>query len=368
METADTTANASWREPDGSGMALYSEGDVLFDAMLSDIREARQRVWLESYIFATDEIGRIFVEELAECAARGVDVLVRVDAVGSQWGFSGSSARRLGGSGAHLKWWQPWHWQRPRVFQRRNHRKLLIVDERVAYLGGFNISAVSSRRFRGPARWRDTHVRLRGPIVTEAAAAFAAFSKGEADWSGDETRPVYMASNHGRHCRYQWRCLLERKFCEARERIWLTTPYFVPDSMTQRNLCAAAVRGVDARILVPAKSDVRLVQWAGRASYSKLLRSGVRIFEYQPRTLHAKTLLVDHDWATVGTANFDYRSFFINYELNLIAQSRNLNAALTALFQDDLFAAQEIRTRPWGARPLFARLAELVGWGARRWL
>ena len=142
----------------------------------------------------------------------------------------------------------------------------------------------------------------------------------------------------------------------------------MPDSATQRWLCAAAARGVDVRALVPGKNDVRLVQWAGRAAYSRLLRAGARVYEYQPRTLHAKTVLVDEEWSTVGTANFDYRSFFINYELNLVARSAQLNAALASLFENDLLAAEEIRKQPWANRPWSNRVAEFIGWSARRWL
>ena len=358
----------TWTEPDGSGVTLFNEGDVLFDSMLADIAAARERVWMESYIFADDAIGREFVERLAESAARGVEVRVRVDAVGSRFGFSGGSAKRLGTSGARFRWCHPWEWRRPWTFHRRNHRKLLIVDQRAAYLGGFNISQINSRRIHGDGRWRDTHVRLTGPIVQDAAAAYAAFAQGELEWCGNEDRPLYLLTNHARHCRYRWRCLLRHRFAEARQRIWLTTPYFVPDSVTQHRLCEAALRGVDVRVLVPGKSDVWLVQWAGRAAYSQLLRAGVRVFEYQPRTLHAKALLMDEDWSTIGTANFDYRSFFINYELNLVAHSPRMNAALASLFQEDLEAAREIRQRRWAARPLSGRFAELIGWSARRWL
>jgi cardiolipin synthase len=136
----------------------------------------------------------------------------------------------------------------------------------------------------------------------------------------------------------------------------------------QRELCAAARRGVDVRVLVAGKNDVRLVQWAARAAYALLLREGVRLFEYQPRTLHAKSLLVDDDWGTIGTANFDYRSFFINYELNLVARSKRLNAALTDLFETDLRVSREVLEQPWATRPVLGRAAELVGWTVRRWL
>jgi cardiolipin synthase len=125
---------------------------------------------------------------------------------------------------------------------------------------------------------------------------------------------------------------------------------------------------VDGRVLVPGKSDVPLVQWAARAAYSRLLAAGIRIHEYQPRVLHAKTLVVDEEWSTVGTANFDYRSLFINFELNLAAECRSLNAILASQFEQDLQESIEVRKEPWSRRPWIARVAEFVGWSARRWL
>lgn len=347
---------------------LFTEGDTLFDAMLEDIAGASDRVWLESYIFTVDRIGRKFVSELEKCAERGVDVRVRVDAFGSGFGFSAGFARRLRASGARFRWSHPWEWRRPWTFHRRNHRKLLVVDEHAAYIGGFNIAEVGSEREYGKGRWRDTHVRLTGPIVREGAAAFSAFGQGNLDWTGEETASLYFLTNHGRHCRYRLRCLLRDLFAEAGQRIWLTTPYFVPDLATQGQLAGAAAHRVDVRVLVPGKNDVRLVQWAGRAAYSRLIRAGVRIFEYEPRTLHAKTMIVDDSWSTIGTANFDYRSFAINYELNLVSRLPELNAELAGIFEEDMSEAREIRQRPWKARPLSAQVAELIGWGARRWL
>ena len=143
---------------------------------------------------------------------------------------------------------------------------------------------------------------------------------------------------------------------------------FVPDSRTQKLLCEAALRGCDARLLVPGKSDVPLAQWAARAAYSRLLACEVRIFEQLPRVLHSKTLLVDAEWATVGTANLDYRSFFLNDELNLIDESGALNAALADVFEQDLRDATEVLAQPWGRRPWSRRAAETIGWWARRWL
>lgn len=177
-----------------------------------------------------------------------------------------------------------------------------------------------------------------------------------------------LLTNHGRACRFRLCCHLKDRFKAARKRVWLTTPYFVPDSGTQRDLCRAASNGVDVRVLVPGKNDVPLVQWAARAAYSKLLTSGIRIFEYQPRVLHAKTLIVDDDWSTVGTANLDYRSLFINYELNLATDCQSLNTTLATIFENDLTESIEVRQEPWSRRPLSARMAEFIGWSARHWL
>ena len=354
--------------PDGGSLTVFTEGDELFDSMFADMSGAQHRVWLESYIFEHDGVGRQFVRALVACAERGIDVRVSVDAVGSFFSLTGAVIKRLRSSGVKFRWCHPWQWRRPWAYHRRNHRKLLIVDDCAAYVGGFNISRLSSRRQFGMARWRDTHIRLSGPVVSEAASAHLAFMSGDMAWHGDETRGTHFLTNHARGCRFRLRCVLHERFDGARERIWLTTPYFVPDQTTQHRLCAAARRGVDVRVLVPGKSDVPIVQWASRAAYSLLLQAGVRLFEYQSRTLHAKTLLVDGDWSTVGTANFDYRSFFINYELNLLSTSDQLNALLAQVFERDLQASREIEARPWRARPLRGRLAELVGWSARHWL
>ncbi|MEX2469307.1 MAG: phospholipase D-like domain-containing protein [Pseudohongiellaceae bacterium] len=348
---------------------VFVEGDCLFNAMLSDFASAQRRVWLESYIFADDAIGREFMKVLSDCSRRGLDVRVRVDAVGSHFGFSGRSAHKLKAAGVKFIWCHPWQWRKPWLFHRRNHRKLAVVDDQIAYLGGCNITALSSWRISGEARWRDTHFRLTGPVVHDARIAFESFGRGDLKWQcGGAGSGIELLTNHGRACRFRLRCHLKERFKAARKRVWLTTPYFVPDSGTQGDLCQAARNGVDVRVLVPGKNDVPFVQWAARAAYSSLLSSGIRIFEYQPRVLHAKTLIVDDDWSTVGTANFDYRSLFINYELNMVAECSALNSILAATFERDLDEALEVHQQPWSRRPLMARMAEFIGWSARRWL
>lgn len=179
---------------------------------------------------------------------------------------------------------------------------------------------------------------------------------------------IHLLPNNSRRCRHLLRCAFIDRFRSARARIWLTTPYFVPDSRSQWELCAAARRGVDVRVLVPAKSDVELATWAAQAAYARMLVAGVRIWECLPRVLHAKTVVVDHDWATVGTANFDYRSFFLNDELNLVVDEPGFNAALATQFETDLLDARAVTSSTWRHRRWPRMIVEAIGWWARRWL
>lgn len=352
-----------------SGLSrVYIEGDLLFDDMLRDIECAQRSVRFESYIFTSDPVGRQFVDTLARCATRGLDVRLRVDHLGSWRDLSNADIERLRTDGVHFEWSRPWSVHRPLAINRRNHRKLLVVDEAIAYVGGFNVHAASSLRSFGSGRWRDTHVRFVGKPAAAAAMVFDCYRDVPPDWLPPVTGSLWLLPNRSRACRHRLRCVLNDTMIAAHSRIWVTTPYFVPDSRTQRLMREAAMRGVDVLLLVPGKSDVPLAQWAARAAYSRLLSCGVRIFEYAPRVLHAKTLLVDDRWATVGTANLDYRSLFVNDDLNLIDESGELNALLAESFLADLCEAEPIRAHAWSQRKWPRRAAETIGWWARRWL
>lgn len=347
---------------------IFTEGDALYEAMLADIKSAKWQVILESYIFKEDRVGRVFIDELCGQARSGVAVIVRIDAFGSYGAISSRAIHAMRQSGVDFAWSRTWYWRRLWQYHRRNHRKLLVIDERAAYVGGFNICDENSLVVFGELRWRDTHIRLPSTFVGEAVAAFWDFHKGWRRWRPDDTRDSYLMTNYGRACRYRLRCLFNNRFEAARQRIWLTSPYFVPDHRTQMRLKEAARRGVDVRLLVPAKSDVALAQWAAAASYANLIQAGVKIYEYQRRVMHAKTIIIDDDWSTVGTSNIDYRSFFLNYELNFISVFQPLNQVLYKIFRSDLCASEEIIESAWSRRPLLRKFAEMVGWMARRWL
>jgi cardiolipin synthase len=355
------SATAKW-------FTLFVEGDDLYDAMLADLAKARKVVRLESYIFEDDEVGARFIQALCDVATAGVETTLRLDAAGSMRGLHSASLGLLREAGVRLEWSRAWSWRNPWAFHLRNHRKVLVVDEDVAYLGGFNIHRDSSRRVVGDTRWRDTHVRVVGALVDEAIAAFELPRGPDGAWKRRRGSPAYLLPNRTAKCRHRLRCAFLDGLGSARRRAWLTTPYFVPDRKSRRLLALLARRGVDVRLLLPGRSDVPLAQWAGHAVYAPMLAAGVRIFEYGGRVLHAKTAVADDGWATVGSANFDYRSFFVNDEINLVADDPDFVTAIALQFERDQAASVEILEASWRRRRMTAPVAEAVGWWARRWL
>ena len=359
-----------WPTGGTSDYVLFTEGDDLYDAMVASIRGARRSVDVETYIYAADEVGWRVGAALADRARAGLRVRLMVDAAGSLGSFSRGLERYLRRQGVVVRRFHRWSWRQPSRFYRRNHRKLLVVDGREAYVGGFNLHRESSRSAFGPRRWRDTHVRLHGALATRASElseAFWAGERGGAAPTGTQDGDA-LIPNHSRICRHQVHCLYDRLLQSAERRLFVTTPYFVPDRRTQNELVRAAQRGMDVRLLLPGKSDAPVARWAARATYGTLLSAGIRVFEYQPRVLHAKTAVVDGVAATVGTANLDYRSFFVNYELNLFSANRGLCTALEEQFRTDLGDAVELTAPGWSRRPWGGMIAELVGRTARRWL
>ncbi len=354
---------------DGQGFVLFTEGDALYEAMLADIAGAKINIRFETYIIAGDEIGWRFGEALVNKVQQGISVRVIADAAGVMLWGSHQLVRFMLQQGVQVELFHRWHWQKPLRYNRRDHRKLLVIDDETLYLGGFNMHRENSRALVGEARWRDTHISTRGELAREAALLFDVVWRKKKRW---RARPEAVVSglvpNHNHACRQDLHSLFADSFESATKTVYVTTPYFVPDHRTQRALKNAAQRGIDVRLLLPGKNDVWLVQWASQAAYAELLFAGVRIYEYLPRVLHAKTAVVDGAWATLGTANLDYRSLFINYEVNLVTRDIRLCQELQACFMDDLTYAEEITKRDWAKRPWNRHLSESIGWMARRLL
>ncbi len=348
---------------------FFNEGDDLYAAMLAAIDAAKASILLETYIFADDEIGRAFAASMIEAANRGIDVRLHIDAAGSLFWHSRDLAHRLEAGGVQIRWFHRWDWHQPWRYNRRNHRKILVIDREVVYLGGFNIHRENSAAIFGDQRWHDIHISTSGSMASQSAQLFEAFWRQKhrvcitPQSDGD-----MLISNYGRNGRRAMRRLYQQGFRQARHTIMLVTPYFVPDHKTRQALMSAAERGVTVQLLLPRKSDVKITQWAAQASYERLLVAGVQIYEYLPRVLHAKMVLVDGQWAAVGTANIDYRSFFVNYELNLMTRDRALCQTLNQQFIHDLSQSERVCRHRWTRRPWLSRITESSAWLIRRWL
>lgn len=245
---------------------LFTEGDVLYEAMLASIASARHRIMLETYIFADDEVGRRFAEALAERARAGIEVLLFIDAAGYLFWSSRSLEKYLREHGVRVRWFHRWSWRKPFRYNRRDHRKLLVVDGKQLYLGGFNIHRESSQAAFGKRRWRDTHLNLAGALAVKAAELFDAFWQGRLDWFTKQTSGVSaLVTNRTRVCRQPLHCLYMEGFRRATKSVYLTTPYFVPDNRTNEALMEVARRGVDVRLVACASKERSVVCAVGSA-------------------------------------------------------------------------------------------------------
>lgn len=347
---------------------VYGEGDDLYAAMLEDIDRAIDTIRVESYIFAGDEIGWRFANALARKARAGVRVHVHMDAAGAFFEGTEKLFRHLSKTGVEARWFNRWRWSDPWHYNRRNHRKLLVIDQRCVYVGGFNLHRESSKALMGAQRWRDVHVRLSACLIEPATELFDDLWDGRATpvpppWEG----AYRLVPNATRACRHVLYCEYMESFAAAKHSIRIATPYFVPNRRFRTALVAAVRRGVEVCVLLPAQSDQRLVQWAAHALARPLSRRGIKFFEYRPRMLHSKVTLVDNDWAMIGSANTDYRSFFVNRELNLVSRDTALCGQLDALVRDDLSEAHDLNLSRQPRLGVHA-LAEAVAHRLRRWL
>jgi cardiolipin synthase len=371
----------------GNKAVLLRDGPATYQAMAAAIAGARDHVHLEMYIIEDDEVGQRFAIALADAARRGVQVNLMYDSVGSiktpkefftQLELAGVEVVETNPVNP-LKAKKGWE------LNERDHRKLLIVDGRVAFLGGINISSVySSGSFasrRGTAKdgkppWRDTQLQLEGPVVAELQKTFIeawtrqrkkeptlknAFpppkAQGKevvrtlASWGGSEVSVVHVT--------------LVSTIGHAEKSVYITMAYFVPDPQFMEAIKAAAARGVDVKLIVPSFTDFWAVFHAGRSHYDELLEAGVKIYERRERLLHSKTVVIDGVWSTVGSANIDWRSFLHNDELNAVVLGPGFGTQMETMFAQDLAASDALTLEKWRARPLGNRVKEMAArvWG-----
>ncbi len=337
----------------GNRVELLAENEAAFERIEEVLGRARRRIWAEFYIVRNDLTGRHFLELLAERARAGVEVRFIYDAVGSLR-ISSDRLQAIRDAGGEVVSFLPMNPLRRRwAVHLRNHRKLIVVDDSIAFTGGMNVGDEYSGRGRrrGLQRFHDTHLEIEGPAAGSLGSTFAedwAFATEQPLAAEFEPQPVaggsalVAALPSGPDQAFNAiQVTYTTAIARANERVYLCSPYFVPDASLQHALATAALRGVDVRVMIPERCDVRLIDAVARSYCRALLPAGVRVFRYLPAMLHAKTLLVDDDLGLVGSANADIRSFQLNFELGALVCDRDFALDLERSFASDLEQSRE---------------------------
>lgn len=358
----------------GNEVVNLENGKEIFPAMLSAVEGARQSITFETYIYWSGEVGERFARALADRARAGVKVHVLLDWVGSQK-IDETLIEQMKSAGVQVEYFHPLHWYTLGRINNRTHRKLLVIDGRLGFTGGVGIADQWEGQAEDPEHWRDSHYELRGPAVAQMQAAFmdnwikttGRVLSGERYFpalepAGDVPAQLFIASPSGGGDSMMLMYLLA--IAAAEHSVDLSAAYFVPDELTRGVIRDAIKRGVKVRIIVPGEHiDTEVVRKASRAEWGDLLAAGARIFEYQPTMFHCKMLVVDGHLVSVGSTNFDNRSFRLNEEANLNVYDDAFAQRVTGVFEQDLRHAREItyaqwRQRPWRERAM-ERLASL---------
>ena len=354
---------------DGNRVETLLNGDQIFPSMLQAIAGARQTINFETYIYWSGEIGKRFAEALAERARAGVKVNVLVDWLGSQK-MDNDSIEVMTQAGVDFRKYRPLRWYNLGRVNNRTHRKLLVVDGRIGFTGGVGIADNWTGAAEDPEHWRDNHYRLEGPAVAQMQAAFmdnwtkvsGSVLHGDLYFpaqkpSGPMYAQVFQSSSQGGSESMHLMYLLS--IAAAAKTIDLAMAYFVPDKVTSEALVTALKRGVRVRLILPGQyNDTEFVQNASRASWGPLLQAGALIHEYQPTMYHVKLLIVDGVWSSVGSTNFDVRSFRLNDEANLNVYDAEFARQQTKVFDADLKNTKPITYEQWQARPWHEKLKE----------
>lgn len=356
---------------DGNRVVAYNNGAEIFPAMLEAIRGARVSVTFETYVYWSGEIGELFAKALAERAEAGIPVHVTIDWVGSIK-MDPALLDLMEDAGVEVERYRPLHWYNLGRMNNRTHRKLLVVDGRIGFTGGVGIADEWKGNAEDPDHWRDIHFRIDGPVVAQIQAAF------NDNWikttgrvlngpdyfpplepAGDMKAHLFIASPAGGSESMHLMFLMA--IAAAEHTIDLAASYFIPDELVMGALLQARKRGVRIRVVLPGPYiDSSLVRVTSKADWGPLLRAGVEIHEYQPTMFHNKLLIVDDEMVSLGSTNFDIRSFRLNDEASLNVYDRDFALQMTRVFQRDLERSKPYTYEQWLSRPWRERIAERV--------
>jgi len=359
------------------GIVLYTDGRAKYAAMLEAIAAAQHHIHLEYYIWEPDTIGTRVRDALIERAKAGVEIRMLIDGTGSaklkkKW------LKPLWASGVDVKWFNPLGVRSIRRRRRadfRTHRKIMVCDGIVGFTGGMNVADAHSEEF-GPGYWRDTHMRFEGKavsamqrafledwfyacdVVPQLSPAFFPPVPDDSDLPPEERDAIQIVSSGPDTDAFAIHKTYFAAIGAARSRLWITTPYFIPDEPIAMALAAAALQRVDVRVIVPRKGDSRIVDLAARSYFEEMLRAGVRLYEYEPRFIHAKTMVIDDELAIVATANLDNRSFRLNFELAAVIYGTTVAAKLAETFVEDQAASSEVTLGALAVQKFVTRLGQ----------
>ena len=345
---------------------LLIDGEATFDSILDGLSRAEDYILLQFYMIHDDDIGGRVRDALVERANSGVRVIVLYDEIGSQ-GLSRSYLNSLREAGVEVSSFRPTQGVGNRFqLNFRNHRKIVVVDGKTAWVGGHNVGDEYLGRDPDFSPWRDTHVRIEGPAALQLQAVvvgdwyWATRELPELNWeaapAGDSDMPVMILPTAPSQRLETAGLMFTTALHSAQRRIWISAPYFVPDEAVMKALELAALRGVDVRIITTGKPDSLPVYLAAFHYISQLQGLGIRFYAYTPGFLHEKVMLIDDDFSTVGTANFDNRSFRLNFEVTALIADRDFAAEMEAMFERDFEHSVTIDPATFGEKPLFWRL------------
>ncbi|HEV8616347.1 MAG TPA: phospholipase D-like domain-containing protein [Methylomirabilota bacterium] len=355
----------------GNAVELLLNGEQIFPAIVDAIRGARQTITYAQYFYEDGPVARDIAEAMAERCRAGVGASVLLDAFGAL-NMPPEYADLMQRSGCHVAYFRPLGQYVFRKYNNRNHRRGLVVDGRLGLTGGSGVSRKWMGNGRVEGHWRDTDVRVEGPVVEYLQAAFAqnwleatgmvlggeAYFPRPLEPRGQVFAQVVKSSpSEGSFSMYTTFLLA---VSSARRSIYITNPYFVLDEKMQEAVERAARRGVRVSVLVPGAIDHNIVRQASRAQFGQMLKAGVEIYEYTAALLHSKTIVIDGVWVTIGSTNLDNRSFAVNDEMNLIIYNRGVAGQLERIFMDDVAHSRKVEYETWRKRGIGSKLLEIL--------